>query len=453
MVVLNNIRYRYANIRELLKANRIEAFCIVIIGVGIVEAVWGVLQMIGIVPSGHPRYAVTGSFYNPGPFGCFMGSIFPLAVWLYVSHKTKLVKCVAVIYIMLSVLLLPGGMSRTGWIAAIAGSILVLIGKYKHRFENVGITRLSSIIVFGCVIVTLCCYGVYLLKPDSADGRILMWKIATKAMTDAPLMGVGWDSVGGAYGEAQEAYFAGGEATDREAMLAGSPVYVFNEFLQIGIAYGIPSAVLFLFSLTFSVWRYWRKGQYGLSGLSLALIITCMASYPLQFAIFKILIGVVVTGALFLIENKVIRLVGLLLWGGTWMLFCIRARPVDSNSLFNRAWDAHQIGRYETSNRLLHIVLSQTSNPMPLYLMSRNYQLLNLSDSAEYCLRRATYRAPNLCYPHYLLMKFYEAGNQSSLAKNEACLLLLMRPKIESDAIEQMRYSAARYLYKHELEK
>ena len=34
---------------------------------GAIEAVWGLRQLYGFSVSGHSRYALTGSFFNPGP--------------------------------------------------------------------------------------------------------------------------------------------------------------------------------------------------------------------------------------------------------------------------------------------------------------------------------------------------------------------------------------------------
>lgn len=104
-------------------------------------------------------------------------------------------------------MLLPGALSRTGW--------------------------LSAAIVVGAVAVK----AAYAMKSESADGRLLMWKIAWRASCGAP-DGVGWEYLPRAYGNAQESYFAGGDGTERERKVAETPVYVFNENLQLALAFG-----------------------------------------------------------------------------------------------------------------------------------------------------------------------------------------------------------------------
>ena len=85
--------------------------------------------------------------------------------------------------------------------------------------------------------------GMYLMKKDSADGRALMWKVSLQAAINNPL-GAGLGNFSGAYGEAQAAYFAAGKGT--EELVAGSPDYGFNEYLQIAVEGGFIALVLFL---------------------------------------------------------------------------------------------------------------------------------------------------------------------------------------------------------------
>ena len=46
---------------------------------GCMEAIWGLGQLYGFVLSRHALFAMTGSFYNPGPYSGFLAMIFPIA--------------------------------------------------------------------------------------------------------------------------------------------------------------------------------------------------------------------------------------------------------------------------------------------------------------------------------------------------------------------------------------
>ena len=51
-----------------------------LIAFGMKEAVLGLLQVYGYEPSNHSLYALTGSFYNPGPYSGFLAMCLPLFV-------------------------------------------------------------------------------------------------------------------------------------------------------------------------------------------------------------------------------------------------------------------------------------------------------------------------------------------------------------------------------------
>ena len=48
----------------------------VLIVLGGIEAIWGLRQIYGFAVSNHSLYALTGSFYNPGPYSGYLAMIF-----------------------------------------------------------------------------------------------------------------------------------------------------------------------------------------------------------------------------------------------------------------------------------------------------------------------------------------------------------------------------------------
>ena len=57
----------------------------VLIVLGGIEAIWGLRQIYGLAVSNHSLYALTGSFYNPGPYSGYLAMIFPLPAMLHSS--------------------------------------------------------------------------------------------------------------------------------------------------------------------------------------------------------------------------------------------------------------------------------------------------------------------------------------------------------------------------------
>ena len=58
---------------------------------GGVEAVWGLWQIYGLAVSNHSLYALTGSFYNPGPYSGYLAMVFPICLseWLNLRKVEK----------------------------------------------------------------------------------------------------------------------------------------------------------------------------------------------------------------------------------------------------------------------------------------------------------------------------------------------------------------------------
>ena len=93
----------------------------------------------------HSLYALTGSFYNPGPYSGYLAMIFPICLyeWLKRKEGKKTIPYYVALAVMLLILcVLPAGMSRSAWIAAAVSSIYVCGIHYKMEIQH-----LSGIIV------------------------------------------------------------------------------------------------------------------------------------------------------------------------------------------------------------------------------------------------------------------------------------------------------------------
>jgi tetratricopeptide (TPR) repeat protein len=128
---------------------------------------------------------------------------------------------------------------------------------------------------------------MYYLKKDSADGRVLIWKISLQMMARHPL-GVGIGNFSGSYGEEQAAYFTSDHATEQEQNVAGYPEYGFNEYLQIGVEQGIISLMLWLSMMGYSLYMGIRRRRIASTASLVALLIASFASYPFSVLPFLI---------------------------------------------------------------------------------------------------------------------------------------------------------------------
>lgn len=421
-----------------LKVNNIVSFIILFLGYD--EAVIGILQWLGIMHSHHYGYAFTGTFYNPGPYACFLSIMVPIAVSMMDERNHWTERWIGSGIVLMCAILIPVTLSRTAMIACATGTAIALwnsIYSYLRKVRRMYVILTS--VVFMIAIIFL-----YSVKKDSADGRILMWKVAAEAVIDTPLTGVGWDNVAGGYGEAQERYFKSGKASEQEILVADAPEYVFNEYLQVAIAFGPLAAVLMIVILFGGITSALKNHNHGMAGSAVATSIVMFSSYPLQFPLFVITIGIVLIGCYFSSNSAWTKVSGAGITVCCVALFLANSHRTDVNSEFHIAHTLHRQGKYGKSNEILLELKRHSADPMILNIIGKNYQSLGMPDSAIFYLKKSTSRCPNRMYPHYLLMKLYNdsVSLNENAGTNEAKTILSMKPKVESEATKDMKREA-----------
>lgn len=465
----------------------------VLIVLGGMEAIWGLRQIYGLAVSNHSLYALTGSFYNPGPYSGYLAMIFPLCLyeWLNLKEKTERTwveqgKYYVALGIMLLILcVLPAGMSRSAWIAAAISGIWVYgmhvsWGSKLKEFGRKYKKKLVLACIAGSVIIIVAGYALFQLKATSANGRLFMWKISSMAIAESPLIGHGTGNFVSAYGRAQENYFANGEFSETEELVAGSPEYAFNEYLQVAMEYGIPFLLVVSLVIAFCLWKGSSEGRIGICGGVISFLIFAFSSYPMQipgFAVtFYLLLAACVIGRskviLFLFISMMV-LLGTYYWKNNqyaackdWyrskMLYNIGAYqsakedygklyPELANRgafLFEYGYSLHKLKEYDNSTRILEEAMAHSNDPMILNIIGKNYQALGAYEKAEEYLIRSTHRLPGRIYPYYLLVKLYTEPEycQSEKLKHAAEIVLTKEPKVQSTAVREMREEVKKYL-------
>ena len=452
---------------------------------GGVEAIWGLRQLYGFSASGHFRYALTGSFFNPGPYAGYLAMVLPLCLhhfvrfrdWKWLITSLKIERAAAGVVGVLILCVLPATMSRSAWVAALIGCGWVMYmhrdsrkwkllwRRYKKRYISYGIGILFVSIVAGA--------GAFLLKPDSALGRLFLWKITCQAIANHP-----WGCDKGfafAYGEAQEAYFSKGDYAEWEERVAGSPEYAFNEYLELTLTQG-PAICIMLIVITFAcLWAGTQFRRYGVCGAIVTLLVFSFSSYPMHLPAFIVayVCLLLACGIGDIIAKPVILSACLIIWTGgfhgKWQREKDACRDwVNARILYhagaytaaNAAYDKlypqlrekgtflfeyghslHKAGFYNESNKYLDKALVYCADPMILNVIGKNYQALRCYNWAEELLLASVHRLPGRIYPYYLLAKLYAEPEFLNREKFEEMkgIVLMKAPKIHSTAIEEMR--------------
>lgn len=469
----------------------------VLMGFGAMEALHGLGQIAGIYPSNHSLFVLTGTFYNPGPYSGYLAAVLPIALHrMLVSNGKKDRLSVAQYYFSMCVLLLiccvlPAGMSRAAWFASLISCGYVVLRVYrvkvksfvsKHRYA------VSGVLIVGALLAS----SAYFMKRDSADGRLLIWKITSQAIASSPCGEENGRTFSAIYGDAQERYFTNCEYSESEAWVAGTPDFAFNEYLQIAVEYGVwVSILLVTVLLVLSMIAGDRKQLAGIDGCLVSLMVFACFSYPLHIpaivSVWLLTLMVLCGEGLVMIKRKrnaVAVLLPIVVAGLTasmdmYGIYSERTRAVREwmpvrvlyhSGAFNAAAEEYgklydkmswnkdfcfEYGRalykarsYGKAEEVLLKAMEVSGDPMILNMLGRNAQESGEYGKAEKYLLRSTRRLPERVYPHYLLVKLYaepEYFDRIKLIREAECVLNA-EPKVNSTAIREMRQEVKKIL-------
>ena len=441
-------------------------------------------QLLGYGISNHLRFVVTGSFFNPGPCGIFLAGVFVLAVAMMKKGYRKVgINLMFVRYVTacvtfgVTLVALVPTMSRAGWIGALVGVMLL----YRREIVAWGHTRRRWVIGGGIVGMIVVLTLFYLLKKDSANGRLFIWQNTVSAYWKTPLFGVGIDGFERAFAEAQHDYFEKEkvlEQDNRHVEMAGVVESAFNEplalFLLLGAVGGVLTAMVLFFKLQ-------RLTAY--SCVAVALLVASFFSYTFYipsiaivflFAVAQLpdrrvrggryvnvlMFGIMGIVVLFFDFREFGRREAYRKWKNnavyyTWEDYQSvveeygKLYPVLKNDfkfLFEYGHSLHKVGRYEESNIMLKRGIRHSADPMFWNIAGNNYLALKQYDQGMTACLRAYYTCPNRVYPLYLLTKLEAERGDTTMMNYYGRILLGKRPKVPSLAVDEMKFEIRKML-------
>lgn len=316
-IELLGLSFLYVVLRAFSFRNYYWIFLAIIMS-GIIQAIYGNLQLLGYYPSNHSGFRLTGSFFNPGPYAGFLSAVWPIALGMYV-FKNKIIdqvqqqtqlpflknvlkyifEYVPLLGIISILLVIPASQSRAAWLAVLISSLVLF--ELKHAFFKRVIkdwTYLKKGLATGLLIAifSISFLGIYHFKKGSSDGRLFIWKVTTEIIKENPVFGVGFDRFKAHYMNAQADYFAKNGET-LESMVADNSYYAFNEWLQFFSENGV-MGLLCLFSLVlFLIITKVKEEQKEITKILktgiLAIGVFACFSYPMQILPIKVILIVV----------------------------------------------------------------------------------------------------------------------------------------------------------------
>lgn len=443
------------------------------------ELLLGYLQLFEIVPTSDYYNLLLGSFKDPGPYGGFIAICDSIFIAFFINNKDKKYKTVLIISFIFGIILLPSIRSRAA-ILSLVLSLFLLFFKTNRQL----ITKYIIIIIS---IFALAVIAAYFYKKPSAEGRFFMTKICTRAMFNNNLLGNGFGSFEGVYGNEQFIYFndkMNGSLdysliNENERLVSDCPSNSFNDYLKIGIESGLHSLFLFLGILGCSLGLALKHGSNWSYGL-LAFMVFAFFFSVSNVLIFNVLLALILSSCvsckneydktvnyysiplivstfciiLFLIPSTSNYSKTITKWNGKtykqylrekYDLSIVGCDTVQSilsnypNFLFVYGRAHNKIGNYSKSDSILKIGSKISDDPMFWNVMGNNSLALGNYREAEERYKHAFIMVPNRMYPLYLLANlYYTEGDTAGFIKMSKMIESFI-PKVESVSTVRMR--------------
>ena len=242
-----------------------EWLIFLIVVVGFVNALIGLVQFFC-------GYEVVGTFGAESFFGCFLAVNVPIAFglglmfWSKKSSRYRLsvignryfscVLCVSWLAVLVMIFVVILTKSRTAMIGlgvvlptmffATKTQRLKETRNKKKRKSNFALCLRALVAVLFLVIFALFCGKIlYKLKPTSAIGRTLIWRVSADMFLKNPVSGVGYGNFANVYNLYQADFFAKGGGTEAQKMAASTIRHAYNWYLETAAEFGFFGLVVF----------------------------------------------------------------------------------------------------------------------------------------------------------------------------------------------------------------
>lgn len=453
----------------------------------VVQALYGLIQYLGVLSSNSCNFTVTGSFDNPSGLAVILAMGLPIGFFLFTEiKKYRILWIVCVIIIVLCVVAIG---SRSAYVA-MSISFVLYVQKSKLLSRTIEIIKENVILQFLILLLLLfAAYILYKQKENSSNGRLLIWNISSEMIKDKPILGHGCEMFQAKYMSYQAEYFTNND-NSKYILLTDNVRHPFNEYIKIAVEFGLLGLVLIIIAIAFFVSKVGSsRSKYKtivVCGTFSLFVFSCF-SYPMYYVGVWIFLAYYLS--ILLPEREIqlnltstsiwIRSILLLLcvYTGIRMLCMIseetkwkriayeslhgRTEEVlpkymelyttflqkKPSFLYNYGAELNIAGRFKESIEIL--------NECKLYCNDYDIQLLladNFYKTGDTLNSIKTYRfasamIPCRFFPAYRLFKIYEETGQCDLAKYYANLVIMKKIKVESRAVSLMRAEAKKYLY------
>lgn len=247
---------------------------------GIIQSAWGILQFSGYLPSYHTYFGQTGSFNTPALWGIYLAIAIFGGIRLFgiqTRNRHKILVLVGIAFVSVGMVLAH---SRAAWVALTCGLAWTFLKYAKKTTGKKWNKKAVFTTVVLLLLVVLAFWSIYLIRPDSVKGRLLVYTVALSMFRGAPWFGHGIASFAAEYMPYQAEWFLH-HPESSFVLVAGNNHFAFNECLKIVCEQGIIGLTLFCLLVFYSIRHLNVTIRYH-AGLVVMIFIFGMFSYPFE---------------------------------------------------------------------------------------------------------------------------------------------------------------------------
>ena len=454
----------------------------------ILQCAIALLQQAHILQQKSGLFPMTGTFLNPAILCSYVVVLLPFITYHTTSVSNSMITFVYILATLCAISLMVILESRGPLIAALATVYVSWMGIRPSKKLKVNPLGFLALLV-GLAI------SLVFIKKESTSGRLLIWEISSRFVSEHPITGIGLGNFQRSYNIYQAEYFEK-QRIKTYRTPATENYFAYNDFYTILIENGIIGLLLFIAITALAFTRARNIYSTNLENKSLAATITSilcvlflgLTSFPLEepsiLLIFSYLLASLpqstrkYTLEICLTNRAMVKrvvttamtvslclIVPRLYYFGRW--FSLVNEPWSSPGLMERYRDIYPVqsnnGLFLTNfaNNLIRdddmpeakLVLEKAVSVTPsIYNMLLLGQLQLESDSvrvAERIFLTASYMVPSLFRPKEKLLHLYAETAQWEAMRQIATIIYNMPVKIPSPEVTSIRKDAMDLLKSH----
>ena len=214
-------------------------------------SIYGILQFFSIDPFRSALYPsaesrANATMGNANSLGGYLAATLPFVLYQIRFATKKANQAIWIVSSLIVLIALVLTLSRGAWLGLIGGLLILLIYKMKAIWQR----KFYKLILVSAIAIFLSVFSwvSYQINPDSALGRLFIWKISAQMVAEHPAFGIGYGRYGVEYLNYQALFFDRPEHAkyyDWADNLKGAK----NEYIQIFAETGIIGGAIALFIL------------------------------------------------------------------------------------------------------------------------------------------------------------------------------------------------------------